>query len=613
MILLTPLAGVTQTVVEFNLATAPTFVADNGTMELLGDIVLTADATCGNSSDGFCVGMAGNLNASWIPVSLNDLSSGIQVCESIGGVTKCNGAGSYLSGSFISLSQAIIIGVKSGIDLAAGDQISITGVRVSMAASCPSGCPGQEIYVTMTASPSTIASFSPTSQIVARAFASQSAIERVSGNSQSGTAGTQLAAPFIVEVTAPMGGPAAGVSVTFAVQSGGGSLSVTDVVTSGDGRASTTLTLGPTPGPHLVTATSVGIPGSPVSFVATGILRLSLESGNNQTGLVGTTLASPLMVKASGFLGVPVAGIPIDFAVTSGAGSFSTPSQVTTSAQGLASATLMLGVTAGSVTVEASSANVPGVNVVFTLTATTEISGPTPTIRSGGVMNGASLRDASGSEGAVAGGTVVSISGSDLAADQRIVFELPLSTVLGETSVTFNNIEAPLYSVSPSHIMAQLPFGLPIGEVEVAVHRGSKSSVPLSIIVAAASPGIFTLNGEGHGPGMILHVDSSQLVTATNPAQLGESLAVYCTGLGPVNPPVSPGEPTPGPAPETIATPLATLAGIPAEVSFSGLAPGYVGLYLVIVRVPAGISPGVQDLQLIADGVASNKVTVAVQ
>ncbi len=48
-------------------------------------------------------------------------------------------------------------------------------------------------------------------------------------------------------------------------------------------------------------------------------------------------------------------------------------------------------------------------------------------------------------------------------------------------------------------------------------------------------------------------------------------------------------------------------------MSFSGLAPGFVGLYQVNVQVPSGVPPGTQEVEIIINGVASNTITLAVQ
>lgn len=92
-----------------------------------------------------------------------------------------------------------------------------------------------------------------------------------SGNNQTGQVGAALANPFVVEARGANNNPVPGVSVTFAINSGGGSLSNSQSqLTGANGRASVTLTLGTTPGGNTVTAASAGLGGSPLLFAATG-------------------------------------------------------------------------------------------------------------------------------------------------------------------------------------------------------------------------------------------------------------------------------------------------------------------------------------------------------
>ena len=59
------------------------------------------------------------------------------------------------------------------------------------------------------------------------------------------------------------------------------------------------------------------------------------------------------------------------------------------------------------------------------------------------------------------------------------------------------------------------------------------------------------------------------------------------TGGGAVTPPVAAGQPAPSsPLSTTLTTPLVSINGQNAAVSFSGLTPGYVGLYQINVIVP---------------------------
>ena len=94
-------------------------------------------------------------------------------------------------------------------------------------------------------------------------------LSSVSGNGQTGTANTPLAAPFVVLVTDDFGNPVSGVTVTWVVAVGGGSMSAPTSVTDASGRASSTFTL-PTGsgGLSTVEASVAGLSGSPVIFTA---------------------------------------------------------------------------------------------------------------------------------------------------------------------------------------------------------------------------------------------------------------------------------------------------------------------------------------------------------
>jgi uncharacterized protein (TIGR03437 family) len=117
------------------------------------------------------------------------------------------------------------------------------------------------------------------------------------------------------------------------------------------------------------------------------------------------------------------------------------------------------------------------------------------------------------------------------------------------------------------------------------------SGVPVRIVPFA--PGIFTTNAQGNGQGAIL--DSSyRLVDQSNPAIPGRTtIQIYCTGLGQVTNTPHTGYPA-------LAVPLSyttysvnvEIGGVEAPVFFSGLAPGYVGLYQVNALVPGVISGG---------------------
>ena len=92
-------------------------------------------------------------------------------------------------------------------------------------------------------------------------------ILKVSGDNQSGSPGSRLANPFVVEVVDENDDPVSDVTITFAVTAGGGSVSSTSVTTNGTGRAQTYLRLGDEVGENTVVARVTGL--TAVTFTAT--------------------------------------------------------------------------------------------------------------------------------------------------------------------------------------------------------------------------------------------------------------------------------------------------------------------------------------------------------
>ena len=231
-----------------------------------------------------------------------------------------------------------------------------------------------------------------------------------------------------------------------------------------------------------------------------------------------------------------------------------------------------------------------------------------PSLGANSTVNGASLAQV-----AIAPGMIVAISGANFAVGPLSASSLPLPTILGNTSVTFNGVAAPLFSVSASQIYAQAPFNLPDGvAASIQVSQGSALSAAQTVNVAAASPGIFIVD-QASSAGAVLHADYS-LVTSSSPARPSEYLLIYCTGLGDVTPPVASGAMAPSVAPFalTVNEPTVSIASLSAKVSFAGLAPGFVGLYQINVQAPANLPTGNQPVQITTfGGVVSNIATIA--
>jgi uncharacterized protein (TIGR03437 family) len=215
----------------------------------------------------------------------------------------------------------------------------------------------------------------------------------------------------------------------------------------------------------------------------------------------------------------------------------------------------------------------------------------------------------------LAPGSIVSIFGTGLAG---AVLQAPaastLPTALFDTEVTFNDISAPLYYVSPTQIDAQVPLELTPGPVAVQVIRNLAPSVKQVLNLLPAAPAILSVNGQGTGSGLVFHAADFSLVTTASPAKTGETLMIYCTGLGAFKSTLKSGQLAPTPPPNTVNTPQVTIGGTSATVTQSSAAPGYAGLYLVGVQVPASSQTGNSVAVTLAVGsTTSNAVTIAIQ
>jgi len=196
-------------------------------------------------------------------------------------------------------------------------------------------------------------------------------ISLVSGDTQSGIAGAQLATPLTVRVLGSDGRGMQGVSVNFSVMSGGGSVAGNSQTTDAEGVASVAWTLGTTAGPNQVAASAGSLEGSPITFSATGVAgpaaAVLAHAGMNQSATVGTSVAVPPATKVTDQYGNPVAGVNVSFVVSAGAGTLGATSQAT-AADGIASAgSWVLGSAAGIQTITAS---VAGISSVATINAT---------------------------------------------------------------------------------------------------------------------------------------------------------------------------------------------------------------------------------------------------
>ncbi len=245
--------------------------------------------------------------------------------------------------------------------------------------------------------------------------------------------------------------------------------------------------------------------------------------------------------------------------------------------------------------------------------------GPPPNVNSGGLVNGASFSGAD-----LTAGGVAAIFGANLAPSVALASSVPLPTTLAGVSVEINGLPAPLLFVSPGQIDFQIPWQFASdSQVTVTVVLNGASSAPQTFPLVPAGPAIFSVNSQGTGQGAVQIANTSILAAppgsipgaTTQPASRGGYITIYCTGLGAVsNPPASGAIASANPLSLTLATPTVTIGGVPAPVTFSGLAPGFVALYQVNAQVPQSAPTGdAVPLAISVNGVSSNTVTIAVQ
>ena len=215
----------------------------------------------------------------------------------------------------------------------------------------------------------------------------------------------------------------------------------------------------------------------------------------------------------------------------------------------------------------------------------------------------------------VAPGGLISLFGANLASGEGAAPGLPLPQDINQTEVLLGGMPLPLLYTSTGQINAQVPYGLTVNtQQQVVVQRGTALSVPESFTVAPAQPGIFTKNMQGTGQGIIMKSDQVTMAEPRTPALRGETIVVYCAGLGSVKPPVAPGSPAPTPAAVTENPVELTIGGKKAQVIFAGLTPGLAGLYQINAVVPADATTGdAVPVVIQVAGASSQPVTMAVR
>jgi uncharacterized protein (TIGR03437 family) len=317
-----------------------------------------------------------------------------------------------------------------------------------------------------------------------------------------------------------------------------------------------------------------------------------------------------LTIKVVDRYGVPVQGAKAEFWSTLGGGSVA---EIFPNADewGMAAARVILGDTIGE---QEFVARINGNdNLVYYFTGRTRVR---PMLDSQGVTNAAS----GVATGGFAPGSYITLWGRGLSEVSKGFSTPYLPLSIAGVSVSFDVPSQPLgypgrvTYVSDNQVNVQIPWelqGASAGLVKVSI--GSSSTAVVRIPIAAYSPGIFEYP-DSSGRMFAAAIDEQGVVGSANPAQRGRWLTLYVNGLGAVDRTVASGEPSPSdPLARTRGNPVVTIGGRRADVTFSGLAPLFAGLYQVNVNIPQDAPTGVQPVVLTIGEVASKSANVLIE
>jgi uncharacterized protein (TIGR03437 family) len=366
-------------------------------------------------------------------------------------------------------------------------------------------------------------------------------------------------------------------------------------------------------------------------LVGSGVAyNVNLVAGSYLEGVPGQDLGVMPVVQVVDQNGVPVAGAAVSLSVSqrgsltfrsvAGAPACSPSNSTTvtacaTDSYGFAWVDLVLGSQIATPTITVTAVGLTNTIDVYIVAQ--------PTITTAGVVNDATFK------GPIAPGSYIAIFGTNLVdADYlwnpagdgpTLTAKNDLPMVIDGTTVSFDvpsaGISVPGYLVfvSPLQVNVQVPWelaGQSSVEMKVSGDDGYLLGNVVTVTLAQYTPAFFV------GAGTIAAQDAvtGVQILAGNPAHAGEILALYANGLGPVTNAPASGGAAPGGAnlASTTTQPVVMIGGQQAQIGFSGLAPGYPGLYQINATVPSGLT-GNQNVTVSIGGQTSPVAVLPVQ
>jgi uncharacterized protein (TIGR03437 family) len=248
-----------------------------------------------------------------------------------------------------------------------------------------------------------------------------------------------------------------------------------------------------------------------------------------------------------------------------------------------------------------------------------------PAISANGVVSASAF----GGFTSVAPGSWIEIYGSNLASDSREWSGTDFNgvnapTSLDGTKVTVGGADAFIDYINPGQVNAQVPSSVGTGSQQLIVTSSAGASAAYPIIVNATQPGLlapasFDISGTQYlaaffsdGVTYVLPTGAISGVVS-RPAKPGDTIMLYGVGFGPVIPDIPAGQIAQ--ASNKLASSFEiSIGGMPATVTYAGLAPNYVGLYQFNVVVPNAADSNAAPVTFTLDGAAGTQTLyIAVQ
>jgi len=226
---------------------------------------------------------------------------------------------------------------------------------------------------------------------------------------------------------------------------------------------------------------------------------------------------------------------------------------------------------------------------------------------------------ASGSPGALAPNTLVSIQGTNLSYVEKAITaadivagELPI--MLPGTGVrvlirayadqAVGGYPAHIYLASPGQVTLLIPCDLRPGDYTLQVVRDGTTGPAVQVTLHAADPAMFQVDKASV---VASHLDYS-LVSEQAPAVPGEWVILWATGLGAVSPPAVYGVlPTQAAKLQQMSSFRVLLDGVAVaseRIGYAGVAPGWGGLYQINLKLPEGAGPNPEIRVAVGDAIS---------